>query len=152
MALTGRVQSNLSRWFKIRRPWTNASGGSGAWPAAARDAAALRRRAAAQRRIRCWGSPIGTGFAPGQRQAPGELSGDLPGRRQRGVTACGEQPRWRSSGEVEGALGHVESRAKSTSVLLTFTRFGWQAPQWRTGDGRAATAELKRGDRLGLGR
>jgi hypothetical protein len=66
--------------------------------------------------------------------------------------ARGEQPRRRSSGEVEGALGHEESRAKSTSVLLTFTRFGWQAPQRQTGDGRAATVELKRDGRLGLGR
>jgi hypothetical protein len=30
-------------------------------------------------------------------------------------------------------------------MLLTFTRFGWQHPQRQTGDGRAATAELKRG-------
>jgi hypothetical protein len=88
--------------------------------AAARDVAALRRRAAAQRRIRCWGAPIGTGFAPGRRRALGELSGDLPGRRRRGVTARGEQPRRRSSGEVEGALEHEESRAKTTRVLLTF--------------------------------
>jgi hypothetical protein len=68
------------------------------------------------------------------------------------MTARGEQPWWRGSGEDEGALGHEEPRAKSTSMLLTFTRFGWQDPQRQTGDGRAATAELKRGGRLGFGR
>jgi hypothetical protein len=56
------------------------------------------------------------------------------------VTARGEQPRRQSSGEVEGALEHEESRAKITGVLLTFSRFDWRLP-----NGGQATDERRRG-------
>jgi hypothetical protein len=126
-----------SRRMEIRRLRSCASGGGGAWPAAARRHGGAGRRLAGALRHRRWGAPNATGTAPGRSAANGEHNGALQRQRRPRETAGDGEARRRSSGEDGGALRNGKSRTKHTNEFLTFTHDSRSATRRRDNGGRA---------------
>jgi hypothetical protein len=92
--------------------------------------------------LRSWGAPNAAGIATGRPGVNGEHQGELQRPRHGPLAAHGGEARRRQRGELGSVLRNTRSYTRCTSVLFTFTRFGWQAPQRMRSDGRAAVRRL----------